>query len=139
MGSELVKPPRLIDRFNEAFPIYLAYGMTEEQFWDRDSTLVIAYRKKHDIEREEANQMLWLQGLYFYDALVSVAPVMRAFSGAKRPNPYIENPLPLTVKDLRKEEEAKETKKKDETKAKLLAWQERVNKKMREKDGRQHD
>ena len=134
MGDELVESPRIIDTFNEAFPHYLSYGMTEEQFWDKDSTLVIAYRKKHDLEKEQQNQMLWLQGLYVYDAITSVAPILRAFSTAKRPNPYPEKPYPLTVKDIKKEEEAKEIEKKNEVKSKLLAWQQRVNKKMREQD-----
>lgn len=92
------------DIFNKKFPYYLSIGMTEEQYWDRDSSLAKSYREAESLRRERANQEAWLQGMYFYDALVRVSPILHAFAkkGTKA-QPYVEEPYPInekTVKDV---------------------------------------
>lgn len=67
-------------------------GMTYEQFWYGDPCLVIPFRKVHELQVEQRNQELWLQGLYFYNA-VSVA-INNAFS--KQKQKYINKPLQLS-------------------------------------------
>lgn len=98
------------DKFNELFPHYLSLGMTEEQYWDRDSTLVVAYRKAEEIRTNRRNQEMWLQGAYFYEALCRVSPILHAFAkkGVK-PVPYLSEAYALTEKqvELREEEHAK--------------------------------
>lgn len=88
------------------FPYYLAIGMTAEQFWDMDSTLVISYRKAFEIKQDLENQQAWLQGMYIYDALCCVAPVLHAFAKkGTKPTPFRKEPYPLSVKqDKRKQE-----------------------------------
>lgn len=66
-------------------------GMTYEQFWYGDPFLVITFRKAHELQVEQRNQELWLQGLYIYNA-VSVA-INNAFS--KQKQKYINKPLQL--------------------------------------------
>lgn len=69
------KPNKTIaEAFDEAFPHYLAMGMTYQQFWEQDCMLVIAYRKAYRLRQEQQNQFAWLQGLYIWKALQS-APV----------------------------------------------------------------
>lgn len=98
------------DKFNELFPHYLSLGMTEEQYWDRDSTLVVAYRKAEEIRTNRRNQEMWLQGAYFYEALCRVSPILHAFAkkGVK-PVPYLSEAYALNEKqvELREEEHAK--------------------------------
>lgn len=50
------------EEFERSFPYYLAIGMTYEQYWEQDSTLVRAYRKAAKIQRDLRNQDAWLQG-----------------------------------------------------------------------------
>lgn len=71
--------------------------MTEEQYWDKDCCLVKFYREADKLRKERMNQELWLQGMYFYDALSRVSPILRAF-GKKgtKPQPYVEEPYPIT-------------------------------------------
>lgn len=85
--------------------------MTPEQYWDQDSTLVIAYRKAAEIKREQKNQELWLQGLYIYEALCDVAPILRAFGkkGTKA-HKYSSQPYPITEKRKKVNEEQKDKK-----------------------------
>lgn len=84
--------------------------MTEEQYWDKDCMLVVAYRKAEELRMNRRNQEMWLQGAYFYDALCRVSPILHAFSkkGAK-PVPYLSEAYALTEKqvELREEEHAK--------------------------------
>ena len=68
-------------------------GMSYEQFWEQDCTLVIPFRKAYKIRQEEQNQSAWLQGLYFFEG-VSVA-IGRSFSKAGRNLKYPEKPYDL--------------------------------------------
>lgn len=84
-------------------------GMTLEQFWDGSPYLVKTYRKAFRIKRELENEMAWIQGLYFYDALaVCLQNVLRK-KGQKREN-YIERPIdifPLTPSEKKRREREK--------------------------------
>lgn len=89
------------DIFNDKFPYYLSIGMTEEQYWDRDCCLVKSYRKAEELRRERVNQELWLQGMYFYDALARISPILHAFAkkGTKA-QPYVEEAYPIGKKKM---------------------------------------
>ena len=98
------------EKFIEFFPHYLAIGMTEEQYWDRDSQLVVAYRKADELRMNRKNEEMWLQGAYFYDALCRVSPLLHAFAkkGTKA-TPYLSEAYSLTEKqaEVKQEEKAK--------------------------------
>jgi hypothetical protein len=83
--------------------------MTYDQFWNDDPTLVIHYRKAAEMQIERKNQELWLQGLYIYEALCDVAPILQAMAkkGTKA-RPYSEKPYAITEKQRRREIEEKE-------------------------------
>ena len=97
------------EKFYELFPYYLAIGMTPEQYWEGDCTLVKYYRKAEELRNEKRNQELWLQGMYVYEAICDVAPVLQAFGkkGAK-PTPYSAKPYPLNDKQTKQDEEEKQ-------------------------------
>ncbi len=127
MGGEFLDSspqlPSYTDQFNEHFPYYLSIGMSYDQYWNMDCTLVKHYRKAHELKRNYKNQELWLQGLYIYDALCAVSPVLRAFAKPNtKPIPYPEKPYPLTRDEIKsnKEEEAKVNRTK--AKAAFQAW-----------------
>ena len=99
------------ERFCEMFPYYLSIGMTYEQYWDGDCTLVKYYRKAEELRNEKRNQELWLQGMYVYEAICDVSPILHAFAkkGAK-PHPYPTKPYAISEKQVRQEREEKERK-----------------------------
>lgn len=87
--------------------MYLAYGMTPEQYWDGPPELARAYRKKFELEADLRNEGYWLQGSYFYDALLSV---MSQVLSSKRSgtHKYTEKPYrikPYTEEELKKKQE----------------------------------
>lgn len=74
--------------------------MTYEQYWEMDSSLVIAYRKAAELkakrEAQEQNHAAWLAGRYVYDALCCASPIFHdlAKPGTKA-RPYLEKPYEL--------------------------------------------
>ena len=99
------------EQFYEVLPYYLSIGMTYEQFWDGDPHLAKYYRQADEIRTERKNQELWLQGLYVYEALCDVAPILQAMAkkGTKA-RPYPEQPYAITEKQRKRELEEKERK-----------------------------
>lgn len=91
------------DIFNSKFPYYLSIGMTEEQYWDRDCCLVKFYRQAEDLRKERVNEEAWLQGMYVYDAIARIAPILHAFAkkGTKA-QPYVEEAYPINKKTMDK-------------------------------------
>ena len=146
MGSELVSdslprkgigsieassPLSLSEQFYEHLPYYLAIGMTYDQFWNEDCTLVKYYRKAHQIKQKQRNQELWLQGLYFYDALCDVSPILHAFAKkGTKPKPYPTEPYPTTDKEVAGRKERQRILHIEKMKAKMAAWAAKTNTQM---------
>ncbi len=96
--------------FYDKFPYYLSIGMTEEQYWDKDPMLVKYYRKAEKLNNQKINEQAWIQGMYIYDTLLRVAPVLHAFAKkGTKPRPYVEEAYPI---DEQKIEEIKRKKEK---------------------------
>ena len=111
----------------------MVMGMSYEDFWDGPGELPRYYRAAHRQRLEEKNREMWLQGVYFYDALLAVAPALHAFAKNPKPRPYMSEPLPLSQEDAKKQEEAAAKKKMEEIRAKVKAKAAATNKRMQEK------
>ena len=105
--------------------------MTYEQYWDGDPEMARFFRKADQLNLERRNRDMWLQGMYFYDALCSASPILRPFTKkGTKPLPYVEAPYPLTARAHESERERKEKKTFDKGKAymaALMAQQSRKN------------
>ena len=118
------------DKFYEYFPYYLAIGMTPEQYWEGDCTLPKYYRKAEELRNEKRNQELWLQGMYVYEAICDVSPILHAFAKkGTKPTPYTSKPYPLTNKQVEQEEEEKQRKVAEKGKRFMEAMAASINKK----------
>ena len=83
--------------------------MTEEQFWDRDPNLAKYYRQAEEIRNERMNQELWLQGMYIYEALCDVSPILNAFAKrGTKPHKYPDKPYSISEKQRKREVEDEE-------------------------------
>ena len=84
-------------------------GMSYNEFWYGDPTLVRDYRKAWEIRQHNEEWARWRNGMYFYDALLKVSPVLRAFSKGKvEPGKYPDRPYPLTEKEAKEQERQRE-------------------------------
>ena len=90
---------------HEMFPVYLHYGMTYEQYWNENCSLAEDYRVAHELKMQEENQQLWAQGFYIYHALLDVAPAYSLKLKANKVEPYLAEPIPLSEKEKRKQDE----------------------------------
>ena len=118
------------EKFYELFPYYLSIGMTPEQYWESDCTLVKYYRKAEEIRNEKRNQELWLQGMYIYEALCDVSPILHAFAKkGTKPTPYSEKPYALNAKQVERDEEEKQRKAIEKGKKIMEARMAAINKK----------
>ena len=102
-GSEPLTSSQI---FHKVFPEYLAMGMTFEQFWQQDCSMVVAYRKAYRIRQEEINRTAWLNGLYMYKALTSAPQFVQGFipKGTKI-EPYPNKPIDFTPVKPKTEQE----------------------------------
>lgn len=80
---------------DKAFPAYLALGMTYDEYFRKDHTLVIAYREAEKLKVKKRNEDMWLQGLYVYEAVARLTPLMNAFASHPKAEPYLEKPYPM--------------------------------------------
>ena len=144
MDSELVNSPEsrtasplltYTERFERLFPFYLSIGMTYEQYWDGDPMLVKAYRKAYEIKREVDNETLWLQGMYIYEALCCVAPILHAFSRVKKPLPYRSFPYPVKSEISKARVERQQRTSDEKAKNSMEMFMVQFNKKFAEKGG----
>lgn len=93
--------------FEEVCPVFMIMGMSYDQFWRDDPTIAKTflkyYKMKQKNEAKTKKWDMWEQGAYIYEALINVAPILRAFSKATKPLPYPEKPYGIDV--LEKDEE----------------------------------
>jgi len=121
--------------FEEAFPYYLAMGMTYEQFWEQDSELVKYYRRASEIRQEQVNQEAWIHGMYVYEAIADLVPVLRAFAKkGTKPRKYSEKPYEFRKPERKKGEklskrDAEAKARADKIRAQMMAAMQSNNKK----------
>lgn len=83
--------------FEQLCPIYMVYGMTYDEYWHGDPYRALFYRRSYELkmerDSENANFANWRQGLYFYEALCCVSPILQAFAKkGTKPLPYSSKP-----------------------------------------------
>lgn len=82
--------------------------MSIEEFWHGDVWLAEVYQKAYKLRLQEQSYKAWLQGLYVYDAVATIAVKLTS----KRQAQYMEKPI-----DIFKPQEPQETTAQQEIKA----------------------
>lgn len=126
--SDTQTPVSCREIFDKAFPDYLVMGMSYDEFYNKDHTLVIAYKKAYERKRKETNTDLWLQGAYVYEAITRVAPLLAPFAKHPKAEPYLNKPFPL-YEDSETNEDAKSKAVADKGLAYMQAQMSAINKK----------
>lgn len=113
-------------------PHYMSIGMSYDEFWNQDVTLVRVYLKAKELRDKQRNQELWLQGLYVYEALCDASPLLRFTmrKGSIQPNPYVAEPYPMTELEVKAREERELRKKEERLKAEFALFAEQMRKQM---------
>lgn len=105
-----VEHTSLTEIFEKQCPIYMGYGMTFDEFWYDAPYKAKFYREAYQIQIKRKDEEFWMQGMYIYEALCDVSPILHAFSKAgTKPLPYRDKPfLYETNKNKEMSEEEKE-------------------------------
>lgn len=105
-----VESTSLTKIFEELCPIYMGYGMSYDEYWYGDVYRARFYRKAYEIQVKRKDEEFWMQGMYIYDALCRVSPILHAFSkSGTKPLPYPQQPY-MAEADIMKSEEEKQRK-----------------------------
>lgn len=132
MGSnvlvEATQTKNNADILEETFPYYLAIGMSSSEYWNGDPVLAKYYREAHKLKQEQENEKMWLQGMYFYDALSTALHNVMKPKNAQAKH-YPDKPYNFNNKEKTEAEKVKEVEIEQE---KAFAWMEnfvRINSK----------
>ena len=109
----------------------MSIGMTYDEFWNQDVSMVEVYRKAAELRDKRKNQELWLQGMYIYEALCDASPLFRFTmkKGIIKTEPYTNGPYSITEAKLREREERERRAKEERLKAEFTAFIERMRQK----------
>ena len=132
-GGREKSPLRYTDKFEELCPMYMSLGMTYSDYWDGDCVLTKYYRKKYELDRDRKNFELWLQGMYIYEALLDVYPVLNPLSKEKKPIPYRSEPIPLNNAENEKIKERENLKKLEDGRRAMMTLMDGINMRFKEK------
>ncbi len=127
------------EKFEELCGYYLSLGMTYEDYWEGDPAMTKYYRDKYRYEMEQRNTELWLMGVYIYEALMDVSPLINLFDKHRKALPYRTEPYPLTKgneEDRKKREEQQKMKNGLDA---MSAWMINQNAKFKKKQQEQTD
>ena len=69
--------------------MYMAYGMTYEQYWYGDPWMTRAYAQAYLLKRKIENENMWIMGAYVTNAFSTVL----ANSFGKKKTDYLKKPL----------------------------------------------
>lgn len=113
-----VESTSLTKTFEELCPIYMSYGMSYDEYWYGEPYRTKFYREAHKLKVRQKDEETWIQGMYIYEALCKVSPILHAFSKkGTKPLPYTDKPYMSSVSELQTEQE----KQKEVENARLIA------------------
>lgn len=140
--SKKVEYTFLKDVFEEVCPFFISIGMSYKEFWEEDVAIAKSYLKgfilKNKREQEIKEWQMWKQGVYIYEALCDVSPILHAFSKkGTKPLPYPTEPYGMKKSD--KEEKIDKEKEAENERLKAIikfkAWSKAVSKNFQGKEG----
>ena len=111
--------------------------MTPDEYWNGDPAWTKAFIEAQSLRNDRDNQMAWLQGMYVYDAIGRLAPILRAMGkkGAKA-EPYVAEPYPLNKEDVEDAKERKEREKYEKMRRYMETFAAKNNKYYEDKEGK---
>ena len=129
--------------FEEVCPFFISIGMTYNQFWYDDVSIAKAYLKAFKIKQKRENEIeewrMWKQGVYTYEALCDVSPVLHAFAKkGTKPLPFPTKPYGIEENNIEKTEAQKEQEAENERLRAIIkfkSWAKSVKKDFQNKAG----
>lgn len=107
-GVENSTTPLTIREYFEKLLTYALFvGMSYDLYWYGDPFALKNFIDAYEMKLQQDNQKLWLEGYYVYNAVGCLVPVLNPFSKEHKAKRYLEQPIPITQKEIDKLEEAR--------------------------------
>lgn len=105
--SESIQPRTNAELYATMFPYYLSLGCSYSEFWNDHAWIAASYYDAEIYRREQDNYNMWLQGLYFSNAINSALAMAFWDKKGAKPNGYMQHPIALTEREKAAEHERK--------------------------------
>ena len=116
-----VESTSLTKLFEHECPYYMSYGMSFDQFWYDSPWLTKFYRESYKLKIRYDDVFMWKQGMYIYEALCDVSPILHAFSKkGTKPLPYRNKPISEEHNDFKTDKEKEVIQRNERLKARLF-------------------
>lgn len=120
-GNSRVESASLTKLFEHECPYYMSYGMSFDEYWYGDPYLVKFYRDAYKLKIRYDDVFMWKQGMYIYEALCDVSPILHAFSKkGTKPLQYRTKPMSEENKEIATEKEKEIQIKNEQLKARIF-------------------
>jgi hypothetical protein len=91
--------------FEDVCPFYMSIGMTYDEFWHGKPEQAKYCRRAYELKKKQLNEQMWLQGMYFFEAICDVAPVLVSMPKKDaKIQPYSTEPYAMTAKEQEERE-----------------------------------
>lgn len=98
-----IEPLTLSEQLDEWCAYYMSIGVSFDTFWDGDPCQLKYYVSTYRLKKKMQNELLWLQGMYNYDAFGTVLSNAFRSKGSKAAN-YTEKPYDVVEKTDREKQ-----------------------------------
>lgn len=116
-----VESASLTKLFEHECPYYMSYGMSYDDYWYGDAYLVDFYRDAYKLKIRYDDVFMWKQGMYIYEALCDVSPILHAFSKkGTKPLQYRTRPMMDELEELKTEKDKEKEIEMEQLKARIF-------------------
>lgn len=120
-GNSRVESISLTKLFEHECPYYMSYGMSFDEYWYGDAYLVKFYRDAYKLKIRYDDVFMWKQGMYIYEALCDVSPILHAFyKKGTKPLQYRSKPMSEEIRQMDTEREKEIAIKNEQMKARIF-------------------
>ena len=120
-SRDIVESTSLTKLFEHECPYYMSYGMSYDEYWYGDAYLVKFYRDSYKLKIRYDDVFMWKQGMYIYEALCDVSPILHAFSKkGTKPLQYRTKPMSEETRENKTEKEKDIQVKQERMKARIF-------------------
>lgn len=116
-----VESAPLTKLFEHECPYYMSYGMSFDEYWYGDVYLAKFYREAYKLKMRYDDVFMWKQGMYIYEALCDVSPILHAFSKkGTKPLQYRSKPMSEENNEIKTQKEKEIEAKNEQLKARIF-------------------
>ena len=99
----------------------MSYGMSYDEYWFESPYRAKFYLEAHKLKVKQKDEELWMQGMYIYEALCDVSPILHAFSKkGTKPLPYRSKPMSEETNEYKTKKEKEQDVKNERMKARIF-------------------